>query len=92
MFYLSANECRCTREYGIRSSVSNVLIEAYCSRWSTAPFEWCYLGGGEKAKECPGAVRSKQAKQTKQTDIYWTNHPSVCAGGELDVFFSKVKS
>jgi len=66
--------CQCTAEYNM--SIGGVFVEAYCGIWSSSDFYWCYLSGGSKGKECPGAVKSSAG------DFYWTKDEDICRAAE----------
>ena len=47
-------------------------IRPYCLEWTADHPPYCYLGGRDRAKNCPGAV------EVKQDHLYWTEDKSVC--------------
>ena len=63
-------ECKCSGEY----KRNGRDIPAYCGRWSSSDYDWCFLEGGLNAKPCPGATKSGNGA------FYWTKHSSVCKG------------
>ena len=80
---LTVNECKCTSEYGERTS-DGVLIEDYCDRWNyTVDYEWCYLTNDMNAASCPGAQKSERG------DFYWTKDEAICRGKETTFRVSK---
>ena len=66
--------CHCTAEYN--ADVYGVLVGAYCDMWDLDGI-WCYLTGGLKGKECPGAIKSSGG------DYYWTKDAEICRAAQL---------
>ena len=61
--------CRCTAKYN---------KAAWCFKWNrNYTLSFCVLGGGLKAKYCPGSWRVNIGGEVK--DDYYSYHPSVCS-------------
>ena len=69
-------DCTCSAEYNITTAidgVQRVFVEAFCNTWSSDPnLLYCYLSGGLRAENCPGAKKSSAG------DFYWSSDGSVC--------------
>ena len=63
--------CKCMKGYGAK--------RAYCGRWESESFNWCYLAGGPLASSCSGAQKSSITSSPSGT-LYWTQHADVCKG------------
>ena len=51
------------------------MVKAHCKKWESGDEnDWCYLKGGDTAKDCPGAKKSQKG------DFYYSSHVDVCRG------------
>ena len=85
-FFVSADKCRCTAEYGIK--IKEIYVKAHCGKWSGAS-NYCYLTGGINAASCPNAQKSLLG------GFYYSINDRICKGeqgmqGVLIFIFIKI--